>query len=316
MLRSGVPLALTRGKGGGEPALRGEALDELRGWLELLAAALPDGEARAELGRLATVAGGAGQAPQGGGEGQGPLSQDAWSQAVDGLALGRGGRPPRRGAADPSSPGAPSTQMKICATYTCGLWSLFHILTVAAAKGDQPLVTLARIRGVVMHFFGCRECAKHFGEMYDSCSYGRCTLAPGDGPGAALWLWRVHNNVTARVAGEQGVEAPKPWPSITDCPSCWPYSGKGDFVHSDTSAVFSYLRSSYWRTEWSQSSQIYAVSKDNDDSLWWQVGLAIACGAVVCCIIMAFTCCVAFQLHRLARSRGDLHVASDAEAGE
>ena len=37
-----------------------------------------------------------------------------------------------------------------------------------------------------------------------------------------MWLWRVHNSVTARVARESNGPLSVAWPSSVDCGSCWP----------------------------------------------------------------------------------------------
>ncbi|XP_065314526.1 sulfhydryl oxidase 2-like isoform X1 [Gordionus sp. m RMFG-2023] len=52
--------------------------------------------------------------------------------------------------------------------YTCGLWTLFHTLTVNAYKNSvthayqDGLLTLLIIRDYLRDFFGCRECTTHF----------------------------------------------------------------------------------------------------------------------------------------------------------
>ncbi|XP_017482102.1 PREDICTED: sulfhydryl oxidase 1 [Rhagoletis zephyria] len=49
--------------------------------------------------------------------------------------------------------------------YTCSLWTLFHYLTVQAARRDvnnDPLEVLTAIHGYVKYFFGCTHCSEHF----------------------------------------------------------------------------------------------------------------------------------------------------------
>ena len=51
--------------------------------------------------------------------------------------------------------------------YPCGLWSLWHALTVSQAdhgQGDPKEVLLA-MKGYIQEFFGCRECARHFDQV-------------------------------------------------------------------------------------------------------------------------------------------------------
>ena len=113
--------------------------------------------------------------------------------------------------------------------YTCGLWSLFHMLT-AHSDDDHALADLTTIRSWVENFFGCRECRDHFLAM--STGIGSSVRTRDD---AVLWLWQAHNDVNIRLAGEQEAEEragiqnlykydpaePKiAWPSLADCPSC------------------------------------------------------------------------------------------------
>mmetsp|Transcript_59593 Transcript_59593/g.192899 ORF Transcript_59593/g.192899 Transcript_59593/m.192899 type:complete len:254 (+) Transcript_59593:900-1661(+) len=171
----------------------------------------------------------------------------AWLEALDAHFISS---VPKAAGEDPAG------HWQICTTYTCGLWTLFHVVLVGATDEHRggPLVgeALPRIRGFVSHFFGCKECVQHWLHMYDSCQLGRCDLAPEDGRGAALWLWQVHNNVTLRVAAEQQRPIPEPWPSRSLCPGCW--TGAADVqglaasvqgLPWDASVVFDYLVRSY-----------------------------------------------------------------------
>lgn len=45
--------------------------------------------------------------------------------------------------------------------YPCGLWQLFHTLTLASADMEAR-ATLETIRGYVAHFFECGPCQEHF----------------------------------------------------------------------------------------------------------------------------------------------------------
>ncbi|KAF1795527.1 Thioredoxin, conserved site [Phytophthora cactorum] len=50
----------------------------------------------------------------------------------------------------------------LCTTFTCGLWTLFHSLTVNGVGQLMPSEIMIAIRLVVKHFFGCEECKHHF----------------------------------------------------------------------------------------------------------------------------------------------------------
>lgn len=57
---------------------------------------------------------------------------------------------------------------------------------------------LQAIRGYVRTFFGCRECGEHFEEM---AKESMAAVETADQ--AVLWLWRKHNLVNGRLAGER-----------------------------------------------------------------------------------------------------------------
>jgi hypothetical protein len=59
--------------------------------------------------------------------------------------------------------------------YTCGLWTLFHMVTFAAPRaGLTPQESSGAIRTYVEHFFGCSHCRDHFLTLFDACDFGRC----------------------------------------------------------------------------------------------------------------------------------------------
>lgn len=85
--------------------------------------------------------------------------------------------------------------------YSCGLWTLFHYLTVRAANSDatnDPLEVLRAIHGYAKHYFGCTHCSEHFQEMAER----RNIWQVGSKNEAVLWLWEAHNEVNRRLAGD------------------------------------------------------------------------------------------------------------------
>lgn len=115
--------------------------------------------------------------------------------------------------------------------YTCGLWTLFHFITVQAAleapvvvaqarpARDDPLETLRAIHGYVKYFFGCSDCSQHFQTMADA----RRLWDVSGRDEAVLWLWRAHNEVNARLAGDATEDAAFPkvqWPTVQWCERC------------------------------------------------------------------------------------------------
>eukprot|EP00978_Attheya_sp_CCMP212_P048114 scaffold474409_cov63-Attheya_sp.AAC.2 len=129
------------------------------------------------------------------------------------------------------------------AGYTCGLWLVFHIMTVGLTEWnsnvfdeDDRVSTMHAadcIHDVVKLFFGCEVCRTNFLQMYDDCAFDRCNrLTPEFGSLAdwkqlALWLWETHNDVNVRLMKERAVkekrittsedEVNARWPSRSDC---------------------------------------------------------------------------------------------------
>lgn len=263
------------------PTLSGAALSELCRWTKFLSKALPTMASRSNTEVLWDIACYSE-------EKSGHLTKESWLEVVDrvkGLD-----HVPHEAANDPEK------HFLVCKTYTCGLWQLFHILTVSSVMSSQGLLfmskeddrispqeTLARIHGFVSFFLGCEFCVQHFSETFDSCSFGRCALAPGDGAGTSLWLWQVHNAVSIRVAGERAVEVPQRWPPREECPLCW--KPDGGF---DPKAVFEHLKTTYWLQSWPESSSPTYLSGWNKVLAIFMVFLlmaavvSIGCGAQSC----------------------------------
>jgi len=178
--------------------------------------------------------------------------------------------------------------------YTCGLWLLMHYLTVAgkelslssssrdgSSSSEQMTASSveAAIHALVAKLFTCSLCRKHFLAAYDSCALGRCR-SEGDSEGDSesqdvafdrlqLWLFRLHNAVTARVSkdylggafavtsSEDSADAtgPSESASASSPPDSlgnkvlWPGSKLGgDGV--DPLLVVRHLRQSYWDEQW------------------------------------------------------------------
>ncbi|VVC24952.1 Thioredoxin domain,ERV/ALR sulfhydryl oxidase domain,Thioredoxin, conserved site,Thioredoxin-like fold [Cinara cedri] len=106
--------------------------------------------------------------------------------------------------------------------YPCGLWTLFHTLTVQAStknlqafNGEQVLNTIA---GYVKHFFGCTECSEHFMQMTTTIKNNVSSFDD-----AVLWLWSAHNQVNQRLAGDVSEDPMHPkilFPLKAHCETC------------------------------------------------------------------------------------------------
>ncbi|TRY83594.1 hypothetical protein DNTS_033710 [Danionella cerebrum] len=109
--------------------------------------------------------------------------------------------------------------------YPCGVWTLFHVLTVQAKEigSADPLEVLQAMRGYIHSFFGCRECATHFESMAQGSVPQESMDRVNSLSSAVLWLWSRHNRVNNRLAGDLTEDPHFPkiqWPSPEMCPSC------------------------------------------------------------------------------------------------
>lgn len=125
--------------------------------------------------------------------------------------------------------------------YTCGLWTLFHTLTVNAARkqGNEGPKVLKAMHGYVKHFFGCTECSQHFQAMADR----NRIFDVKENDKAVLWLWISHNEVNLRLAGDVTEDphyAKIQFPSIKRCPECRLARGAWNLP-----AVYQYLQRVY-----------------------------------------------------------------------
>lgn len=107
--------------------------------------------------------------------------------------------------------------------FSCGLWQLFHYLTVQATNSDKshdPLEVLHAIHGFVKHYFGCTHCSQHFQEMAERNNIWKVTTKDE----AVLWLWTAHNEVNRRLAGDNTEDPAFPkiqYPTADACPQCY-----------------------------------------------------------------------------------------------
>lgn len=107
--------------------------------------------------------------------------------------------------------------------YPCGLWTLFHTLTVQASTKNSTTIfngpeVLETIAGYIKNFFGCTECAEHFMGMATSIRNNVSSLDD-----AVLWLWSAHNQVNQRLAGDVTEDPMHPkviFPLKVHCPTC------------------------------------------------------------------------------------------------
>ena len=128
--------------------------------------------------------------------------------------------------------------------YPCGLWTMFHMLTVNYALENknaeqEPRKILETMYGYVQHFFGCADCAQHFVQMAAKNKMFDVSSAND----SILWLWSAHNEVNRRLSGDP-TEDPEhkkvQYPTAEHCPSC--RHGNGSWYEENVSQ---YLKTKY-----------------------------------------------------------------------
>lgn len=109
--------------------------------------------------------------------------------------------------------------------YPCGMWKMFHYLTVNAADQNNgkpdanPREVLEAMFGYIKNFFGCADCSKHFQEM----ALKNDMKSVEDLNSSVIWLWVAHNEVNKRLSGDQTEDPEHPkiqFPSAESCPKC------------------------------------------------------------------------------------------------
>ena len=139
--------------------------------------------------------------------------------------------------------------------YPCGLWTLFHTLTVNAViqnKHLNSLEVLHAVLGYVTYFFGCEDCSRHFQEMAVKSMHE--VSSPQD---SVLWLWRAHNEANKRLSGdptEDPYHVKIQFPSHETCPTC---RNKDDSWNVDE--VMNHLKQMYGK----QNISYMGIKKEN-----------------------------------------------------
>ncbi|XP_039668279.1 sulfhydryl oxidase 1 isoform X1 [Perca fluviatilis] len=154
--------------------------------------------------------------------------------------------------------------------YPCGMWTLFHTLTVQAknAEGTDPQEVLSAMRNYVHSFFGCSACAEHFEIMATESLVEVNTLSS-----AVLWLWSRHNRVNNRLAGDLSEDPNFPkiqWPPPEMCPACHTVKENGEHKWSKEQVLpflLSHFSSSSILTDYLEDeSQILAKQREKHAS--------------------------------------------------
>lgn len=111
--------------------------------------------------------------------------------------------------------------------FTCGLWLMYHALTVNAHDAHNSFIALKAIRRYALTYFACGDCRAHFSQFrWAPEAQHRFHWT------AATQLWAAHNQVNRRLAREVDGADPKVpkrlFPDITQCPHCFLASKNGN----------------------------------------------------------------------------------------
>ena len=161
----------------------------------------------------------------------------------------------------------------VVASFSCGLWSLFHIVSVgvperqAAVLGHRTRVTTTHVaetlKDYITHFFPwCPQCREQFLQLYGNCAFNRCRRfkqrkgkqRPSEQTFQEfpIWLWEVHNDINEKLMAKEAHKLHKRkataaelersrWPPKDACMSC--YKPNGHWIQPH---VYEYLKEEYW----------------------------------------------------------------------
>lgn len=157
--------------------------------------------------------------------------------------------------------------------YTCGLWTLFHIMSVGVVEFNRGIIheegarifnledTTKSLRDFVQHFLLCEVCTDHFLHDYDTCQHERCNrfhdphkVGEEHWRELPFWLLETHNAVNVRLQSEQKGRVTTAreqqtvmWPPVSNCPQCWPiHRGSFSAKQYNQTMMYNYLRLTYW----------------------------------------------------------------------
>uniref|UniRef100_A0A158P986 Sulfhydryl oxidase n=1 Tax=Angiostrongylus cantonensis TaxID=6313 RepID=A0A158P986_ANGCA len=130
--------------------------------------------------------------------------------------------------------------------YTCGLWTLAHVISVEAYKIEannpsfNPLnEVMEPFHKFISHFLSCGECAKNFDKEAEKHKLAQVSTRDE----MVMWFWRVHNFVNKRLSGSPSDDPlfrKRQFPPPVLCAQCYDVSGA-----FDETQVLYFLRTYY-----------------------------------------------------------------------
>lgn len=168
--------------------------------------------------------------------------------------------------------------------YTCGLWQLFHSLSVRIPdnSSNAGAMYLSAVKGFIRYFFQCETCRQHFLNYASEDD----AISVNTKREAVLWLWRTHNRANKRLGQEEAeipdtgdVEFPKvQWPIKQSCPPCHIESEEED--QWDEDEVYWYLEREYGFIALDKALGRYGVQSTSRNSGWSKAVILIVAVAM------------------------------------
>ena len=229
---SGIIKILNKFVFAGQQSIQGTRLDALRFFLEIVSSTFPSKYVRKACAQL-----------KGDLEGSFGLNNDSVQQSRSALTF-------ELWASSLKAQNFSKTSSEFCKTFTCELWSLFHILSLSSDRkfntgsnkttAAAPFKVLELSRITVDHFFYCSTCRKHYLKSYETREFNRPgTNATRDQ--VVLWFWNIHNAVSARASKERGYQVDS---------TAWPSGGQ-----LSKSEALKAIEKAYWTDEWVENTE-------------------------------------------------------------
>ncbi|CAK4550448.1 unnamed protein product [Aphanomyces euteiches] len=108
------------------------------------------------------------------------------------------------------------TEYYACELYTCGQWTMFHMMTLLngpTSSDELAVAVMGAIRRFVKHYLTCLPCRNHFLEYNKIALMETLDQEPNKQKALYMWLWKMHNAVNKRIRHYQ-------WPKPTVCATC------------------------------------------------------------------------------------------------
>lgn len=158
--------------------------------------------------------------------------------------------------------------------YPCGLWTTFHVLTIAPSfvgGAAAAVESLDAVISYVSEFFGCGDCVHNFATETAGWRDSIAAAAPAMSA-PALFLWEVHNKVNARLgslgptdAGNDPEHPKVQFPSDADCHACRQLRTRTGGFEWNRDEVFGWLARHYAKHVPGAATAVAALMRASDE---------------------------------------------------